>query len=805
MMASVCMRTFIRKVLAMSCLGAAIQLVGEVPLVRDGKTLGSVYLPVAADETLKLAAKELVGHIALMSGAELPVVQVAAATDIKPPGIVLGDHARELGAEPRKLTDSQEGFRLLTKNELLLVGGQSSDAVLFGVYEILRRLGCDWVMPGDIGRIVPKRAEVVLPAFDESQAPDFVFRRLWYRGYPQPRLPEERERMNEWLRRQKGGNWTPAAAQTAGHNWDALVKKNKEIFAADPSMLALVRAPDGSLVRRGPQIETTHPRVLELYVGHIRETYKKKIAAGEWTAQTAAGFPIGPADGLGYSLSAESMMAGSGRVDPIVGELDRTDEIVLLTNKILEAVTPEFPKAMVGCYSYSTHADFPARYKPHPNFVQIFAPINFSRFHSVLDPNSKTQAYYRDVVRQWARLSAEQGNVLIYRGYNWNLAENMLPFTKVRIWGEEMPFYKQNRIIGMNVEATKSWSILAPSDYVFMRLAWNADQDWRELLAEFCRNAYGKGAEPMRRYNLRLIETQHGAGQEAGSYHAFHLIYDMAWVEAARADIAAAMAAADTDADRTRIGYVAHNVEALALYLNYHRATMDFDFPGAKAAYDAMLAHWQAGYDMNTDIVANETPQYLRRFIQRFVDAGLKYASEPYKLVCRIPDELPTVFDPHSVGHRMQYQQPGINDSAFTRTRTYSTTWDAQGLAGLRSGAVWYRFWFELPETARHQPLGLFVGGVEDEARVWINGKPVGTSGRGFSVPFLFDLTDGVLPEGRNLLAVQVVRNSAANEIGLGGIIRPCFLFTGPRLESPSPKPMELRRVLPGGELGELE
>jgi hypothetical protein len=231
---------------------------------------------------------------------------------------------------------------------------------------------------------------------------------------------------------------------------------------------------------------------------------------------------------------------------------------------------------------------------------------------------------------------------------------------------------------------------------------------------------------------------------------------------------------------------------------------MRFDFPAVKAAYDAMIAHWQAGYDTNTDIVANETPAYLRRFIVAFAEQGLKYSSDPYSMVYRIPDELPTMLDPHGVGHRMNYHEPAINDSGFTRTKTISTTWDAQGLAGLRDATVWYRIHFALPPDARGEAVGLFIGGVEDEARVWINGELVG-AGRGFSVPFVFDLTDGVRYEGDNLLAVQVVRNSKANEIGLGGILRPSFLFTGPRLEEKAPRQLQLRRVLPGGELGEVE
>ena len=781
-----------------------------VPLTRAGQPVARVHVPAGLAESADLkplaeAVQELTNHLARMSGAVLEVVETADAAAIKGPAIVLGDLAVRLGATPERTTESLEGFRLLTRGDRLLIGGQSPLAVRHGVYEALRRLGCDWVMPGEIGCIVPTRADVQVPDLDESQAPDFLFRRLWYRGYPQPRKPGERDRMNQWLARQKGGTWTHPASTAGGHAWPNLIRKHKAAFDADPTMLALVRAPDGSLVRRGPQLEATHPKVAELYSADIRETYRKNIEAGKWTKDTPFGFPIGPADGLGYSLSSEAMTASAGRIDPIVGELDRTDELVLLGNRILEDVTRDYPNAMVGFYSYSVHSDYPARYQPHPNLVQIFAPINFSRFHSVLDPNSKSQAYYRDVVRQWAKLSREQGNPLIYRGYNWNLADNMLPFTKVRIWGEELPFYKENHVLGMNVEATKSWSILAPSDYVFMRLAWDSSQDWRALLKTFCDHAYGAGAAAMRRYHQRVIDTQHGAGQEAGSYHAFNLIYDAAWVDAARRDIAEARAAAKTDGDRTRIGHAAHNVEALALYLDYHAATRAFDFAAAQRGYEAMLAHWQQAYDANSDLVANETPQYLKRFVLRFVEAAAKYSSAPYKIVHRIPDELPTFFDPQAVGHRMQYHHPSVNDAQAIRTRTFSTTWDAQGLGGIRDGAVWYRVWFELPADAGDEPVGLFIGGVEDEARVWINGRAIGTSGRGFSLPFVFDLTDGIARQGRNLLAIQVARNSKANEIGLGGIIRPCFVFTGPRLESAAPKTLELRRVLPGGELGEIE
>lgn len=783
-----------------------------VTLVKDSVPVAKIYVTTlsqrdlkarkpAPENALSVAVRELNYHLQKMSGATLEVVETDDVAQVKAPAIVLGELAVKLGATPQKKSESQEGFRLLSKNNLLLIGGESDDGVLFGVDEVLEKLGCDWVMPGEIGEVIPQRKTVDIGVLDESQAPDFLLRRLWYRGGSALQTPQDFAQFETWSRRQRAGSYNPPAAQTAGHYWDQFIRKHKAEFEKDPTMYALRRAPDGSLKRLGPQLESTHPRVVELMVQDIKEAFEKN----GWPKDKAVGFPIGPADGLGYSQSVESQLAGAGRVDAIMGVADQTDLLVLLANSILEKLGPEYPNVYLGNYSYSVHADYPMKYKPHPHYVQIFAPINYSRLHSMLDENSKTQAYYKNVVEQWGKLAKDQGNPLIYRGYNWNLAENMLPYSKLQIWGEEIPFYHRMGILGLNVEATKAWSVNGPSDWVFMKLAWNTNQDWKALLHEYCEKAFGAGAAPMEQYFLRQTSRQKNAGQEAGSYWSFPLIYDDAFIKSARDDFAAATRLAQTPEQKTRVSFFADNITALELYLKYFNDTKKFDFVAAKADYDAMFAHWQKQYDANTMLVAKEVPQYATRFITPFVEAAYKYSTGDYKIVQPLPDELPTIFDPNQTGHLMRFQNKEINDSTFLKTKTYSTTWDAQGLANLRNCAVWYRHHFTLPADMKGKPIGLFIGGVDDEARVWINGVLIGRSGAKFSTPYVFDLTDGINYNGENVLAIEVVRNSAANELGTGGIIRPSFLFTGPRLEMKAPKPLELRRILPGGELGEVE
>ena len=728
----------------------------------------------APADTLALAVGELNEHLKKMSGASLAVVETGDPDAVKGPSIVLGDLAVRMGAEPQKLSESQEGFRLLTRGRQLLIGGQSDAAVLIGVYALLEALGCDWVMPGAIGEVVPKRRTVAIPAMDRSEAPDFAMRRLWYGGGKRIVSAEEKARFDLWQRRQRGGDYQPVAQQTAGHVWQAFIRRHQAEFDRDPTMYALRRQDDGTLVREGPQIETTHPRVIALMAQDIRDRFAKE----GWPKDKKVGFPIGPADGFGFSESPETIAAGANRFDPAAGVMDMTDQIVLLGNQILDRLGPDYPNVLLGFYSYAAHAGYPLRYRPNPRIAVIFAPITYSRFHSVVDPLSRSQAPYRKVVERWAALSRKQGNPLIFRGYNWNLSDNLLPYTKARIWGEDLPFYKAMGIIGLNVEATKAWSINAPGDWIFMKLAWNASQDWHALLRDYCNTAYGRGGPAMLAYFLRLAERQHSGGQEAGAHFAFPLLYDRAFVAAAKADIDRALRDAAEPDQKTRIRYVADTVRALELYLDFHEAGLRFDFAGAKAAFDAMLAHWQQSYARNSDSVAREGVDHLQRLMGTFVDESVVHSRPPYRIVASLPDQLQTAFASEEQGLKAGFAARDADEAAFAPTRTISSTWDAQRLGG-GGHAVWYRHHFRLPPAARGKKIGLFLGGFDDQAKVWINGRLVGESDADFSAPARFDLTPALDPDGDNVLAIHITRAGGINEIGVGGLLRPSFLYEG--------------------------
>ncbi len=65
-------------------------------------------------------------------------------------------------------------------------------------------------------------------------------------------------------------------------------------------------------------------------------------------------------------------------------------------------------------------------------------------------------------------------------------------------------------------------------------------------------------------------------------------------------------------------------------------------------------------------------------------------------------------------------------------------------------GVAWYRNWFKMPEEIAVDSVEIHSGGVDESARVWINGRFVGEHDigpSGWNVPF--SLTSGLSLLGR--------------------------------------------------------
>ena len=811
---------------AMAVLVAASPTHAATVLAKDGKARAAIYVggpivqaELSAAELRKLtpaereardeitaraqAVGDLQHHLNKMTGATFEVRAVDDAKAVKAPAIVFGDLAVELGAAPKHETVTRDAFRLIVKDDMVLFGGEGLIAASHAMYYWLRTLGCNWIMPGPDGEVIPKRGTLAAEAIDVARKPAFLVRSPWYSGGSTIITSDEFAQFNQWKRRMgqtHGWGDIHPDFMHGGHMWASMLHAYKAELEADPTMRSSVRNASGEMVPNNSQLEPMHPRIVELTVDYIRKYFERQ----GWPKDKHVAMSVGPNDGGGYSESPASLAAGAGRVDPIMGENDQTDVLILYANRVLDAVEEEFPNLKLGFYIYGVHADFPMKHKPHPKFVAHFADITYSRYHALQDRQSYTRNYYRGILEQWARLHKEQGNPLWFYGYNWNLAENLMPYTKVRIWGEDLPYYHKMGVLGHNNEQDKAWSIGGPHNYVMARRGWDVDTDWKDLLKEYCDSAFGAGADAMMKYYLYLDDVQTNSGIESGAFPSVAAMLGREFITKANAFLAEAKAAAKSDMHRRNVDWQGQSVGMLEYFHKLLDATQKADYAAAFKHYEAMMAHWQKYHDANSNLVSSYGYRYVDTWCLRpFLELGKAHSSGDYKVVHRLPDELPTIFDPGNMGALMGLYQPTFIDKDLNKTRTWSTTWDAQGLGPYREGGVWYYDKFKADALKDGEGIGLFVGSVEDEAHVYLNGKFIG-KGRGYMKPFVFDLTEHFKPGEDNVIALQVVRRVKLNEAGLGGIIYPCHVFTGPRLEQVAPAVEPMRRILPGGARGEI-
>ena len=682
-----------------------------------------------------------------------------------------------------------EAFRLRSEKNKVFISGESPIGVSHGLYELLQQLGCDWVMPGSLGEIIPANPDPKLPDQDIEQAPSFDYRNPW--TPPGNRLMKTQYAPDYalWKVRHKlsHAGMVPPQRNCGGHKWKDFIRLYQKQFDANPEMYALVRQPDGTFRRQGPQIETTNPKLLDLYEKHIRNMFRKN----KWPHDKLVGIGVGPADGGGSSESKETMDAASGKRDPLSGNPEKTDVMILFCNQLLERLEKDFPNLYLGFYLYSWHADYPVRYQIHPKIVLVIADISYSRMHSTLE-EVPTRHYYRNILKKWEHTP----NMKFFRGYNWNLAENILPYSKLKMWADDLPLYHKLGIRGVDNESNCAWATLAPSNYFEAKMLWNVNSDPAEVLHRFCRSAYGKAAPPLEQYYRMLTKRQSEAKQEAGSFHSFGLIYDNDFLDRADQLFDRARKLAETPEQKQRVEMAYIPVRQLRLFLTMRAKMHAFEFAEAEKLFRQIQQERQAEIKKNPYAVSAAAVSYFNRFFQDCITAAAKYSSAPYKIVYRLPEQMPVAFDPTSRGEELGFAAPETNDRDWLRMKTYSSTWAAQGLIGI-SGSVWFRA--RVPKLTGD--LGLLIGGADRIVKVYCNGKFIGTD-RGFSKPMLFDLT-GHLNRKSNLLAIQVERRGNA-EVGTGGLLYPSYIFTGPRLPKPADKE-EQYRLLPGGAVEKIK
>ena len=169
---------------------------------------------------------------------------------------------------------------------------------------------------------------------------------------------------------------------------------------------------------------------------------------------------------------------------------------------------------------------------------------------------------------------------------------------------------------------------------------------------------------------------------------------------------------------------------------------------------------------------------FIRRFWNTTVQSGYERTTNGNEIVVKLPDEWLFMLDPFDGGEALGLWKPGIGTGSWKPLKTWSRSWSNQGLRYYKAPA-WYRTKAAVDSRFSGRSIRLWLGGVDESAKAWINGRKLKLVESGLAPigrPWEFDATEAIRFGQPNLIVVKI-SNRQLSELGTGGITGPAMLW----------------------------
>ena len=523
-----------------------------------------------------------------------------------------------------------DGFIICTRRRgdvpQLVISGRTPQGTYYGVNYFLREyVGVNWLFPGKLGEIVPRKETVSIPAvLEDKQEPDFLPPRTLFDWPHEPGVGifGLRHMMSYSGIEPDETNPHPAfkpslgyAATRASHNIAFFLPQS--LFDEHPEYFSMI---DGE--RRKPlpyhvgwQPCMSNPAVVQLAIDATRKYFDEN--------PEKIGISLGENDSGGYCECNACRAMDTDRrrwaTDLCRNYANRKWKFYV---QVGEALQESHPGKEIGVFAYLWSA-LP------PDDPEILARLE--KLDNIVV--QKTFFHESDMRKfdEWSRLGLGFA-VWDYIYSHWNLDFRHYP----RQWARKARQLHNRGARSYFAELCggEQWAPkFSPKRWVIQRLLWDLQADEDVLMDDYCRLAYGAGAEPMRAFWDRWEDIWMRRDEEKryvfGAYTIVPHPVDLGLGDMTLADldylgqrIQDARAAADTDDDQARVERVAtiydHAEPAITMLLK----TREFEAKIGPAG--------------NADVLLSDMAALEAAFRQR---AGVLL--EPHSLAPGVPGYIP--------------------------------------------------------------------------------------------------------------------------------------------------------------------
>ena len=360
-----------------------------VLLAENGASRMAIFAPkeiVESQERVRAreSVRDLAQYLERITGAKVPLHTRPPQPAEVPVPILIGSMADTQFGPNGMSTEFRQAYRLVVSERGIGIQGETDEGLSYGVYELLHELGCRWIVPGDLGEVVPTRPVVAIEPRDTRAVPGTVARNIIYAD-------------DAFKRRNRLGGFPYIAghalesyltkSQLEQHpTWNAEIKGVRKLHACDV----------------GFRICWANPEVSHAVADSLIERLNQNPVAC---------ISISPGDGVDFCECEQCKALDSDDWAPSMSCVSITDRYVHFANRIAERVATRHPTVKLGFLAYVQFTRPPKREQLHPALIPQLAPITYCRAHTLDDPQCESRRRIRELLEGWGRVSK---NVAMY-------------------------------------------------------------------------------------------------------------------------------------------------------------------------------------------------------------------------------------------------------------------------------------------------------------------------------------------------------------------------------------------------------
>ena len=506
-------------------IGNIIRADEPLTLAKDGKALVVIVTAALPSNAAKETSAILADHLKQICGAEFSIVRENDLKNVRIEKqrivtesrsdrnyILLGDLklSKSLGATSTNLGPGGTMIRTYP-NALVLLGRETSADPLGTRYAVTtfleKELGCRFLWPGELGKVVPKQATIEIPKIDQSYTPILKQRRIRmatgygdrkdqgvkrlgfeeadYHRFNQTAMKTQ-SRDGGWANWHRlGGSLRLASGHSFGYMWEKHKDQHPEWFAVQPN---------------GTRDQSRSPDRSRLCVSNfelIEEIARDRIERLNKSDNKSVS--IGPNDGGQTSFcrceKCRNLDPPNSRKLP-GGGLALTDRYVYFWNEIAIRVVEVHPNATLTADAYSVYSAPPVLRKLHPNIAIRVVGLTYT------DEGKRRQA-----LSDWAAWASSVKRVYVRPNALLAGRRQGTPVVYVHKLAEDFRFMADHSLVGTDFDSCcHNWATQGLNYYVCAKLHWNPYLDVDELIDDYCQTGFGSGADSVKKYLSKLEE-----------------------------------------------------------------------------------------------------------------------------------------------------------------------------------------------------------------------------------------------------------------------------------------------------------